>query len=248
MITACILAKNSERTLSATLDSLSFFHEIIVLDTGSADQTKEIAQKYPNVVVHSVPFTQFGKLRNQAAALAKNEWILAIDSDEVLSTALQKEIQSLTLDPFCVYEIDFRNFYNGRWIKGCGWHPERHIRLYHKNRAQFSEQAIHEGIIYSSPVRIQALQHPLLHAPYLSISDFLRKMQLYSDLFAEQYQGKRKASFSRALIHSFFSFIRSYFFKRGCCMGKEGFIISFYNANVAFYKYLKLAERNRNRP
>lgn len=245
VISSCILAKNSQRSIALTLASLSRFDEVIVLDTGSTDQTIDIARSFPNVRIRQAPFSGFGSLRNHAAQMACNDWILAIDSDEVLSTALQDEIHSLQLDEHAVYEIDFHNFYNGKRIIGCGWHPESHIRLYNRRAAKFSDSQIHEGLV-ANGLRIKKLQAPLFHTPYLSASDFLLKMQLYTDLFALENRGRRTSSFAKALAHATAAFIKSYIFKYGILMGKEGAMISFYNANMAFYKYLKLAEANQN--
>ncbi len=242
-ISVCMLTKNSGRTLHATLASLSFADEVLILDTGSTDDTLTIAKSFSNTKIHSTPFTGFGELRNRAALLAKNDWILALDSDEEVSASLSQEIQSLELDPDSVYEIDFKNFYNKKRIRGCGWDPESHIRLYNRNAARFSDAPVHEGII-GAP-RVIRLHHPIYHTPYLSISDFLSKMQLYSDLFADQYRHKRRASFSKALWHGFGAFMKSYFLKRGIFLGPEGFIISSYNGMTAFYKYLKLREANQ---
>ncbi len=244
MITACILTKNSERSLCATLSSLSRLDEIIILDTGSTDQTRSIAQTFPNVSLHETPFTRFGVLRNQAAQLAKNDWILVVDSDEVLSRALEDEILALSLDPKSVYEINFCNYLNGKRIRGCGWHPERHIRLYNRKFTNCCESSVHEGI-RTKNLTVVRLKNPIHHTPYRSISDFLTKMQLYSDLFAEEYQGKRSSSVAKAWGHALFAFFKSYVWKRGLFMGKEGAIISLYNAHVAFYKYLKLEEANQ---
>ena len=91
-------------------------------------------------------------------------------------------------------------------------------------------------------MRTFRLKNPMFHTPYRSIADFLSKMQIYSTLFATQHKEKKKSSLSSAIFHGFFAFIKSYILKRGFLGGKEGFIISFYNGECAFYKYLKLAE------
>ncbi len=241
-----MLTKNSARTIASSLQALTHFDEVLILDTGSSDDTISIAKGFPNTRVVETPFTGFGELRNRAAELARNDWILALDSDERLSPALADEIHSLSCDPECVYEIDFKNFYNGKQILGCGWHPEKHIRLYHRRRTSFSDVALHEGILKKD--KVVRLKHPIFHTPYLTISDFLLKMQRYSDLFAKQYRGKKDSSFAIALWHGFGAFSKSYLLKRGIFLGAEGFIISSYNAMTAFYKYLKLAEANRNLP
>lgn len=246
MISVCILTKNSERSLRETLASLVHFPEVIILDTGSSDKTLEIAKQFLNTRVEEVKFSGFGPLRNYAAQVAKHDWILALDSDEVLSEALQKQLHSLSPDPDCVYEIKFINFYRGKQIKGCGWQPESHVRLYHKKRTRFSEVQVHEGVVTEN-FKIVKIDKPILHTPYRTVSDFLAKMQHYSDLFAKEQCGKRKSSFRTALAHGFGAFVKTYLLKRGFLMGREGFMIALYNANTAFYKYLKLDEMNAAR-
>jgi len=242
MISVCILTKNAASTLKKTLDSVRSFSEVIVLDNGSTDDTCAIAESYPNVRVHKTVFIGFGPLRNEAATLASHDWILSLDSDEVLSPAFFQEIQKHILDPNLAYVFPRHNFYNGKRIRGCGWDPEYVARLYHRSKARFSDAQVHEELIASQVCRLTS---PLLHTPYRSTADFLAKMQHYSTLFAQQYQHKRKSSFSIAMAHALYAFFRSYFLKRGIFCGAEGFVISFYNANTTFYKYLKLAEANR---
>jgi hypothetical protein len=94
-------------------------------------------------------------------------------------------------------------------------------------------------------LKIIDLTYPMKHTPYRSISEFLAKMQMYTTLFAEQNVGKKSSSLTKALLHAFFTFVKSYFFKRGIFCGFEGFFISLYNAHTAFYKYIKLLEANQ---
>lgn len=240
-ISVCILTKNCEATLPSTLASLSLFPEVVLLDNGSTEDTLKLAKGFPNVKIFESPFLGFGPLRNRAAQLASNDWILALDSDEILSPSLIEELLSIPLDSQKVYSIPRHNFYNGKRIRGCGWDPERVLRLYHRQRTSYSDAPVHESLL-SSQMKLIPLKHPLLHTPYRSTADFLSKMQHYTTLFAEQYRGKRRSSFAKALGHGFFAFFRSYILKRGFLCGKEGFIISLYNGNTAFYKYLKLSE------
>ena len=239
MISVCILTKNSEKTIDKTLDSCKNFAEVILLDTGSDDLTLSIAKKYPNVKVFEKLFSGFGELRNHLASLASNDWILALDSDEVLSPELVQEIFSLSLDSDTAYTIPRKNFLNQKWIRGCGWSPDRVKRLYHRKKTKFSLAKVHESL---EEKKTTPLQNPLLHTPYRSTDEFLAKMQHYSSLFAEQYKGKKMSSFKKALGHAFFAFFKSFILKHGLFDGKEGFIISLYNANTTFYKYLKLSE------
>jgi glycosyltransferase involved in cell wall biosynthesis len=245
MITVTILTKNSQDSLAATLQSLQKFPEILLYDSGSTDATLEIAQKFPNVKIFKGQFSGFGPTHNTASSLAPKDWILSIDSDEVLTPELADEILNLKLDPACVYEISRKNFFNGKWVRWCGgWHPDPVVRLYHRQSTRFTDDAVHEKII-SHNLKLTPLAAPLLHTPYRSMADFLSKMQTYSTLFAEQHKGKKNSSLGKAIAHGCFAFIKSYFLKKGFLGGKEGFIISAYNGHTAFYKYLKLMEANR---
>lgn len=243
MISVCILTKNSAATLKSTLESVSDFPDVVVYDNGSSDETLQIARSFRNVQIIEGPFIGFGPLRNEASQRAKNDWILALDSDEVLSFPLIKELQKLELQKGRVYSLSRHNFYNGKWIKGCGWGKDRVVRLYNRLQTQYKEDEVHESVKESTLEKV-ALQHPILHTPFRSTEEFLTKMQHYSTLFAKQYAGKRRSSFLKALSSGLFAFLRSYLFQKGILLGKEGFSISLYNANTAFYKYLKLAERN----
>jgi len=243
MISVHVLTKNSASTLLQTLESLKTFADVVVLDTGSHDETVEIASQFANVSVHKAPMKGFGQMHNQAAALAKHDWILSIDSDEVLSDALVQEILALDLDPSYVYAIRRDNYFNGKKIRCCaGWHPDWVVRLYNRKETAFSSDAVHEKIMGS---KIKRLQHAMKHVPYRSTADFLEKMQAYSSLFALQYQGKKKSSLGKALLHSFAAFCKNYFLCRGIFGGRAGFVISLYNAQTTYYKYLKLAELNQ---
>lgn len=244
-VSVTVLTKNCGDTLLATLQSLQMFPEVIVLDTGSNDDTLEIAGEFPNVKIHHAQFSGFGPLHNEATSIASNDWVLSIDSDEIATPELVREIQGLLLDPNSVYSILRDNYFNGKAIRCCaGWYPDRVIRLYNRRKTRFSNDAVHEKVLREK-MRVIPLQYTIKHTPYRTISDFLTKMQKYSTLFAEQNRGKKKSSFLKAASHGISAFIKSYIFKRGIFGGKEGFIISLYNSQTAYYKYLKLAELNQ---
>jgi glycosyltransferase involved in cell wall biosynthesis len=243
-ISVTILTKNSQKYLKEVLDALKSFDEVLIYDTGSTDDTFKIAQEYPKVTIVKREFIGFGPSHNMATSIARNDWILSIDSDEIVTPELSKEINSLSLRPQHVYSFPRHNEYKGKWIKWCGWHPDRQIRLYNRKDTSFTDAQVHEAIQTQGMKEIQ-LQSPLRHYSYTEVSDFLSKMQSYSDLFAKQNQGRKKSSLGKALTHGFFAFFKSYIIKKGLLGGQEGFEISYYNANTAFYKYLKLAEVNR---
>jgi len=247
MISVTVIVKNGERCLSRVLHALAVFDEVILFDTGSTDRTLEIARQFSNVKIVEKPFNGFGAAHNEAASHARHDWILSLDADEVASAPLIAELKALKLDPNCAYSLPFRNYFNGKWIRWCGWYPEKHLRLYNRKKTGFSEALVHEGVRLNDLKEV-TLAHPVDHYPYTTLSDFLIKMERYSSLFAAQYKNKRAASPFTALIHGWGAFFKSYFLKRGFLGGYEGFVISFYNAHTAFYKYLKLYQINKCNP
>lgn len=245
-ISVTILTKNSCRYLVEVLEALGAFDEVLIYDNGSIDATLEIAARYPNVTIQTGAFTGFGPTHNIASSLAKNDWILSIDSDEVVTPEMIDAIADISLDQSHVYSFPRRNYFNGRWIRWCGWHPDRQLRLYHRGMTRFTDAKVHEAIIVDGLQHI-AVDAPIIHYSYDSLEEFLSKMQAYSTLFAEQYAGKRQTTPFKAIGHGLFAFLKSYFIKRGVLGGYEGFVISTYNGHTAFYKYLKLYEANQRR-
>jgi glycosyltransferase involved in cell wall biosynthesis len=244
MISVTVLTKNAEKSLGKTLKSLKDFPEVLVYDTGSSDKTVEIAKSFPNVRIHQGEFLGFGPTHNKASSLATHDWILSIDSDELMTDELAQEILQLKLEPTSVYEIRRMNFYNEKRIRGCsGWDPDYVVRLYHRKSTAFDNALVHEKVQISN-LKKSRLQGVLLHTPYLKIEDFLAKMQNYSTLFAKQKRQDKNPSIASALAHSWWAFFKSYILKRGFLSGKEGLIISLYNGHTTLYKYLKLAEKD----
>lgn len=245
MYSVTILTKNSQRHLHEVLSSLASFDEVIVADTGSNDDTIHIAQQFPNVLVVSLPFTGFGPTHNAASAHARFDWIFSIDSDEIATPELVKELLALKPDTNCVYSVWRKNIYKDRHIKGCGWYPDRALRIYNKNVTRFTEDLVHESI-HTNNVTVVPLQNPLIHKPFHSISSFIYKIDLYSSLYAQQKEQK-KSSLIKAFSHAVYAFIKCYIAQRGFLLGNEGFEIAWYNMNCAFYKYIKILEKNNNK-
>ena len=243
-ISVTILTKNSSKYLSEVLLALKEFDEVLVCDTGSVDSTMELAKSFPNVTLCERPFIGFGPTHNVASSLCRHDWVLSIDSDEVVSPDMIVDLKKISPQLGCVYSFQRHNEYKGKWIKWCGWYPDRQIRLYNRVETSFCGAQVHEKILVKSLKEVPFNSH-IKHYSYSQISDFLTKMQVYSDLFAKQNVGIQSSSFSKALSHGAFAFFKSYFLKKGFLGGQEGFEISFYNGCTAYYKYLKLAEANK---
>ena len=165
-VSITMLVKNAERHLEACLAALAVFDEIIVLDNGSTDRTLDIARRFPNVAVHHHDFIGFGPMKNLAAGLARNDWVLNIDSDEILPPEQVEAIRALDWsDSSKIYALPRLNHYRGRPIKSCGWYPDWVKRLYQRQTVRFNDNQVHESLIEpadSSVVRLPE-KHPLLH-------------------------------------------------------------------------------------
>ncbi len=244
-ISITVLAKNSEKYIERCLDALSPFDEVVVLDNGSTDETIPIVRRFPNVKLLQNDFTGFGPMKNLAAEHTSNDWILNVDSDEILSPELVDELQTMALDSNKLYKITRINHYGGRWLRACGWSPDHLPLLYDKKKTSFNESLVHEGIIVKEGMSTQKLKGTVRHYPYDSVDDLIVKMQLYSSLFARAQQGKRKSSPAKAFGLAIVTFFKHYFLGKGIFFGYEGLLVAIHNANTVFYKYAKLYEINR---
>ena len=213
-ITATILTFNSAKYLSLVLEALRTFDEILILDSGSTDSTLDIARRYPCVRIHRTVFKGFGLLHNEAVELARNDWIFSVDSDEIVSPVLLAEISSLKLKDGTVYAVPFHNYFGDQWVQHCGWHPEHHVRLFNRRRTRFSNAHVHEGV-KTERLETVSLCSPVLHYSYSEAKDFLTKIQLYSDLYAQEYAGRKQSSLGKAISHSLWCFFKSYILQHG---------------------------------
>ena len=134
-ISAVVITKNAAETIKVTLDSLAVFKEIIVFDSGSTDETLDIAKIYNNVLLCRGKFLGFGPTKNHAINLATNNWIFSIDSDESLSNELSLHLADIDLQSKLVGEIQRKNYFMGREIRTAGWGRDKIIRLF--NRKEF---------------------------------------------------------------------------------------------------------------
>lgn len=243
-ISVIILTKNSSLHISDCLNALEDFNEIIIIDNGSSDDTLDIAKTFNNVVVYTNEFIGFGALKNLAISHTNNDWLLAIDSDEILSAELNTEIHQQTLDNNCIYNIKRHNYYNGKHLNCCGWDNDWVLRLFNKNSTKFNDNQVHESLITGS-LKQQKLTNHINHYPYQDTNHLLAKLQHYSSLWAQdKHKQNRNSSIIIATTKAIFAFIKFYIIKKGFLNGNIGLLISSYNAHHVFYKYAKLAELN----
>jgi glycosyltransferase involved in cell wall biosynthesis len=238
-ITATIITLNEERNIARAVESLRCAEEILVVDSGSVDRTVELAQNL-GVRVIEAGWLGYAAQKNRAAELASHDWILSLDADEALSEALEAEIWNLkkTGARYDAYTMPRLARYLGRWILHSGWYPDRKIRLYHRAKAYWVGDFVHESVAVSG--RVGRLESNILHFTCDSLSEHLKTLDRYTTLAAQEIAARKiKVSLWRLLCDPAWTFLVTYFLKRGFQDGLEGLIIAHM---AAFYTLLKYAK------
>ncbi|MFK5937582.1 MAG: glycosyltransferase family 2 protein [Sulfurimonas sp.] len=243
-ISAVVLAKNNEVTIKNTLEALSTFKDVIVYDNGSSDKTIEIAKGYSNVNLIEGEFKGFGWTKNRAASYAKNDWVLIVDSDEVVDHELLHVLKTKNLSKDTVYILNFKAYYKDIQVKYCGWNNQKIKRLYNKTVTKYDDNDVHEDIIITA-LKTEELEGNINHYSYQSLEQLINKANVYSTLFAQNNVGKKSSSPLKAFFNALYSFIKTYIFKRGFLDGYVGLAIAFSHMITNFFKYLKLYELNK---
>ncbi|HVP37114.1 MAG TPA: glycosyltransferase family 2 protein [Terriglobales bacterium] len=239
-ISAIIIVYNEEKNIQRCLESLSWADEIVVVDSFSQDRTKDIASSFTNKIF-DLEWQGFGKQKEFARQKASNDWVLSIDADEVVSEKLREEIKSIinknnSLDGYYIPRLS--NFL-GRWIKHSGWFPDRVLRLFRKDRAEFDESPVHEKLILDG--KSGFLKNEILHYTDPDISHYLSKLDRYTTLSAQKLltEGRNPTLFD-LLFRPMAIFFKMYLFKSGFLDGWQGFVLACFSSFHVFVKYAKL--------
>ena len=243
-ISVIVLAKNNQNTIKKTLQALSGFEDVVVYDNGSTDETITIAQSFSNVNLIQGEFKGFGWTKNQAVSFAKNDWVMIIDSDEVVDETLFEVLRTKEFHKNSVYQLNFKAFYKDIQVKHCGWNNQKIKRVYNRTITQYNNNDVHEDIV-TDGLHVEVLEGSVEHYSYHTISEFIIKADRYSTLFAQNNAGKKSSSPLKALFNAKYSFIKTYIFKQGFRDGYVGLVIAFSHMVTNFYKYIKLYELNK---
>ena len=244
-ISVIILTKNSEKYLKKVLKALKDFEEVLIIDNGSTDNTLKITKEFKNCKIYKEKFIGFGPLKNKALMYTKNDWVLFVDSDEIVKKEMTEKIKTLDFTKENrIYSFLRDNYYKNRLIQCCGWENDYVIRLFNKNYTKFNNNLVHESVIIKKDAKLLKIKEGIKHYSYASIEELLDKMQKYSTLFSKE--NNYKPSIIKLVLSPLFKFIKNYFFQKGFLYGYIGFVISVSNANGVLYKYLKLYEKVKN--
>lgn len=241
-LSGTIVTLNEERNIARAMESMRCCDEILVVDSGSTDRTRTIANGLGARVIEQ-PWLGYAQQKNHAASHASFDWILSLDADEVLSESLEAEIWKLKNDgpnqP--AYNMPRMAQYMGRWIKHSGWYPDRKVRLYDRRAARWTGEYVHESVAVDGAVG--QFDSGILHFTCDSLSEHLRTMDRYTTLAARELMAHgRDASMGHLIFSPPWTFVRTYVFQSGFRDGFPGFTIAWMAALYTFLKYAKARE------
>jgi glycosyltransferase involved in cell wall biosynthesis len=239
-ITATIITFNEEDRIVECLSSLSCCDEVIVVDSGSTDSTRQLATA-KGARVFARAWEGYSKQKNFAADQARNDWILSIDADERLSIELADEITSWKkANPSArALSMPRRVFYLGRWIKHSGWYPDRKVRLYDRRFSRWEGDFVHESLKVDG--NVDRFNGDLFHFPYRDWNDHLVRIKRYTELAAKAAHATgRRGSMGRLVLGPPVSFIKSFFLHVGFLDGWRGLLIAYMGARYVFAKEVRM--------
>lgn len=247
-IAAVIITKNEQDSLRDCLESLRWVDEIIIVDSGSTDNTETIAKEYTEHFYVNAEWPGFGKQKQLAQSYATSDWILAVDADERIDDTLRENILMMLENPpeNTVYNLNELTWVFGRFLKHSGWYY-RHVRLYPNKLTKYNDNLVHESVIIPSGCQVAELDGDILHYSYQNLNHYLVKSAGYAKAWADQRQARgKKASLSQGIIHALGCFLKMYLLKRGFLDGKQGFLIAVLSAHSTFVKYADLWARDND--
>lgn len=238
-LSVIIITKNESQNIKDCLESVKWADEIIVIDSGSTDDTVEIAKQYTEKVIYN-EWKGYAIQKNYALQLAKNEWVLSLDADERVTESLRNEISNTDLEKFDGYRIKRDNFFLGKIIRGCGWGNDYQLRLFRKSKTTLTKRLVHEGFYVEG--RISKLKSTMLHYSYRNFKDAFDKINYYSTLEAVEKQNRKKVNALSIFITPVIAFLQHFIIRRGYIDGIYGMFVSILNAYTKLQVQLKIWE------
>lgn len=249
LLSAVLIVKNEQDKLPDCLQSLSFADEIVVLDSGSSDNTREIALQHGARVEVADDWQGFGVQRQRVQQIARGRWILCVDADERVSPELAEAIKAALQGDDAIYQINRLSWCFGRFMRHTDMYPDWIPRLYPREKAGFDDTYVHERLHNPQQLPVRKLKGDLLHYVYDSVRHLVTKSALYAEHWAvaRAKQGRRGSLLS-ACVHGFFCFIRMYILRRGFLDGGQGLLIALVMSHATFVKYADLWVRTQTEP
>ncbi|MDR2000927.1 MAG: glycosyltransferase family 2 protein [Zoogloeaceae bacterium] len=238
-LSAVLITRDAASQLGPCLASLSFCDEIVVVDSGSADGTQELARRHHARVIEQ-PWLGFGPQKQFAVGQARNDWVLCVDADERVSETLRAAIlDALAAPAFHAYRFPRCNRFMGRYLRHGEGYPDWSLRLFDRRHARWSDDAVHEKVLTATPVG--ALAGDLLHDSAETLAHYLAKQDRYTTLAAEAALANgQRATLMRLLLSPIVRFIKFYFARLGFLDGLAGLRHILIGCRNSHMKYAKM--------
>ena len=240
-----IITKNEQANIRRTLESVGWADEIVVVDSGSIDDTVSICREYtPNA--YAQDWLGFAKQKNFAIDKTTKDWVLSLDADEPIEPALAEEIRRIISSPdaFDGYLIPRKTYFLGKWIKHGGWYPDFNLRLFRRGKGRFQERAVHEAIQVHGT--IGRTVHAIEHHAYPDLASYMSSINRYSSLAVEVMSSRGITTWASSWVNILFrpllTFFLKYFLRFGFLDGKHGLILNLFHSYYVFAKYGKAWE------
>ena len=241
-LSVVIITYNEERNIQRCLDSVAAVaDEVVVLDSFSTDNTEAICLEN-NVVFIQNEFLGYIEQKNHAITYATYDFVLSLDADEALSDDLRENIL-IEKNSFSSqgYIMNRMANYCGKWIKHCGWYPDKKLRLFNTKFGKWGGTNPHDEFLFEKKESVKFIEGDILHYSFYTVNDHIKQVEKFTDIAANAYFEKgRRVSFLKIIFSPFVRFIRDYFFLGGLLDGKYGLIICYISAYSVFVKYDKL--------
>lgn len=239
-LSVAIITKNEEKNLPRLLESVSFADDVVVVDSGSTDQTFEIAKNF-GCRIFPEDWKGYGPQKNSALEKCRHKWVLLLDADERVPAATAEVIANVMAQPAAdAYSFRRKNYLHGRWLRHSGYWPDRQIRLVDRDKGSF-RSVIHERWVTAGSVR--ELDAHIDHYAFSGYSDMLKTLNDYSTVIAKElYSSGRRANSLSPVYHGVGMFLKIYVVEKGFLDGMDGLVTALTKAGGSFFKYAKLLE------
>ena len=240
-LTVAVIALNAGAQIGPCLASAQFADEILVVDSGSSDDTVAVAERH-GARVEQKAWLGFGRQKQHAVSIARNDWVLCLDADERVSERLARSIRAAFASRrYHAYRVARRNRFLGRWLGHGEGYPDWTVRLFHRAHASWSNDEVHEAVLTTAEVG--RLDGDLMHDSAEDVATYMVKQNRYTTLHAQAlYDQGVRASYWRLLASPLARFVKFYFMRLGFLDGGPGFAHIAIGCNNTFQKYLKLIE------
>ena len=246
-VSVVIITKNEAAMIARCIEKARLISDdIVIIDSGSTDETLEIARNYGCRVFEKM-WDGYGSNKNKGIRLAKYNWILSLDADEVADDELIKALHRLNpINPAVVYDVKFRSYFGEKPIRFGNWGRDHHIRLFNRNFSQWSETVVHEKLLLPENTEVRKISGHLHHYSVRDVNEYEGKCCYYAKLSAKKYfNDGKKANAVKLYLSPIFGFIKSYILYVGFLDGLVGWQIAKTTVKNTHRKYFYLAQMTR---